>query len=259
MNAGPKLAKLIAALVVISVLVVSCGTTGGDAGSSSTRMDEGTHDHTENSQSREWDAGPVPVVDATVTVNAEGGYLLNIEAPGFTFTGADVLDPVPGEGHAHLYVDGDLKTMVYGPEFVLPPMEPGTYQVMISLSTNDHLEYKVDDEIISVMFPLVVKALESGTTPTDQPDGPESVEVSIEFHGDAVHTEKELVVVPLGSTVVITVVSDTQDEMHVHGYDLFEHLQPGQKVTVKFEADVPGIFGVEMETSKRLLVELQVG
>jgi len=256
---GSKRAKLIALLAVFSILVVSCGTTGGETGSSTTDIDEGTHDHTEDSQSREWDGGPVPDLKANITVNAEGGYVLNIDAPGFTFTGADVFDPVPGEGHAHLFVDGDLRTMVYGPEFVLPLMEPGTYQVMVTLSTNDHLDYKADDEVIAVMFPLVVESSEGGATTTDQPEGPESVEVSVEVHGDMIHTEKELVVVPLGSTVVITVVSDIQDEVHIHGYDLFEHLHPGQKVTIEFEADVPGIFEVELETSKKLLVELQVG
>jgi hypothetical protein len=74
-----------------------------------------------------------------------------------------------------------------------------------------------------------------------------------------IHTDNERVAVPLGSMVVITIVSDTQDEVHVHGYDLFEHLHAGEEVTIEFEAGVPGIFEVEMETSKKLLLELQVG
>ena len=248
-------------LAVFSMLVVGCGTTtGDDSGSGTTHtMDEDTHNNTEGSQSRDWDGEAVPELSAHVTGDSEDGYVLTVEAPGFTFTGADVFDPVPGEGHAHLFVDGDLMTMVYGPEFLLPSMEPGSYQLMVSLSTNDHLDYTLDDAVIAVMFPLVVEASDSGPTTTDQPGGSEPVEVSIEIHGDMIHTEQKLVAVPLGSTLVITIVSDTEDEVHIHGYDLFEHLHPGQEAIIEFEADVPGIFEVEMETSKKLLVEIQVG
>lgn len=251
--------KLVTLLVVLSMLVVACGAAGTDAGSSTTlTLEDGSHDHTEDAQSREWDGGAIPDLNATVTVNAAGGYVLNVDAPGFTFTSADVFDPVPGEGHAHLFVDGDLMTMVYGPEFVLPSMDPGTYQVMVSLSTNDHLDYVVDDEMIAVTLSLVVEGSDVGSSTTAQ-QGLGLIEISIEIQGDMIHTDNELVVVPLGSTVVITIASDTQDEVHVHGYDLFEHLHAGEEVTIEFEAEVPGIFEVEMETSKKLLIELQVG
>lgn len=241
------------------MLVGACGATGDDGRSSTTHtMEDGSHDHAEEAQSREWNGGVVPDLNATVTVNTSGEYVLNVDAPGFTFTGADVFDPVPGEGHAHLFVEGELLTMVYGPEFLLPPMDPGTYQVMVSLSTNDHLDYVVDGEMIAVMFPLVVEALDVGSSTTAQ-QGPVPIEISIEIHGDMIHTENKLVAVPLGSTVVITVISDTQDEVHVHGYDIFGRLHPGEEVAIEFQAEVPGIFEVEMETSKKLLVKLQVG
>lgn len=62
----------------------------------------------------------------------------------------------------------------------------------------------------------------------------------------------------VGEEVVFTVTADTADEVHVHGYDLTVPAEPGRPATVRFQADVPGIFEVELEASHLPLTQLRV-
>lgn len=58
--------------------------------------------------------------------------------------------------------------------------------------------------------------------------------------------------------VEIIVTADVSDEVHVHGYDEFADVAPGQAGTVTFVASIPGIFEVEFEGSGLLLFDLIV-
>lgn len=64
--------------------------------------------------------------------------------------------------------------------------------------------------------------------------------------------------VELGESFAVVVVSDTAGVLHVHGYDLFYELEPGEPVPVELVADVPGVFEVELETTHTLLFEIEV-
>ncbi|WP_113702866.1 hypothetical protein [Nonomuraea lactucae] len=61
-----------------------------------------------------------------------------------------------------------------------------------------------------------------------------------------------------GQTVSITVTSDVADELHVHGYDRRAPLRPGEPVTVRFAADLTGVFEVETHGGKLVLTQLAV-
>jgi hypothetical protein len=61
-----------------------------------------------------------------------------------------------------------------------------------------------------------------------------------------------------GQAVSITVTSDVADELHVHGYDLKAELRPGEPVTVRFTADLTGVFQVETHRSKLVLTQVAV-
>ena len=73
-----------------------------------------------------------------------------------------------------------------------------------------------------------------------------------------VQVESDRVEVSLDSTVEIQVTGDLAEEVHVHGYDYFADIEPGQLATITFVADIPGIFEVELEDSRLLLFELEV-
>lgn len=62
----------------------------------------------------------------------------------------------------------------------------------------------------------------------------------------------------LGETAVITVLSSVEDELHLHGYDIFVDLTAGSVATLTFEASIPGIFEAELEDSHTLLFEVEV-
>lgn len=64
--------------------------------------------------------------------------------------------------------------------------------------------------------------------------------------------------VGLGEEVVFSVVSDEVDEVHVHGFDLTFDLVAGDETLVRFVADVPGIFEVELHGSHTPLTDLVV-
>lgn len=81
-----------------------------------------------------------------------------------------------------------------------------------------------------------------------------SLEVTVE--GGEVSGDTEATV-PVGTDVTIEVSADTDDRIHVHGYDLYADVSDGSG-TVEFTADIPGVFEVELEESGTLLVELTV-
>ncbi|MFI7442306.1 hypothetical protein [Nonomuraea indica] len=61
-----------------------------------------------------------------------------------------------------------------------------------------------------------------------------------------------------GQRIAITVTSDVPDELHVHGYDRTAALKPGEPVTVRFRADLTGVFEVETHRSGLVLTQLAV-
>ena len=61
-----------------------------------------------------------------------------------------------------------------------------------------------------------------------------------------------------GGTVDLTVVSDTADEVHFHGYDVHKDVAKGGTVHFKFPATIEGKFIVELENHKQTLANVTV-
>jgi hypothetical protein len=85
----------------------------------------------------------------------------------------------------------------------------------------------------------------------------EAREIEVTVSGDEVEGP-DRPVVTLGETVLLIVRADVSDEVHVHGYDLMADVAPGQPARIRFKADVPGIFEVELEDAGRPLLELEI-
>lgn len=58
--------------------------------------------------------------------------------------------------------------------------------------------------------------------------------------------------------VELTVESALADEVHLHGYDLSAEVAPGQPATIRFEANAPGRFEIELESRGLQIGELEV-
>lgn len=94
---------------------------------------------------------------------------------------------------------------------------------------------------------------------TTDPSG-ESADVTINVTvvGGKVSPSGSTVKVKAGQTVLITAVSDTEDQLHVHGYDKEIELKPGKPTSVKFTADIKGTFEIETHEAGKLVAKLVV-
>jgi hypothetical protein len=106
------------------------------------------------------------------------------------------------------------------------------------------------------------------TTPSPQPTstGPDALEVEVEVEEGRIQLEVEgrrqrvpgRVQVTQGDRVAIKLESDSAQEVHVHGYDLFVNVPGGGERTLQFPANAAGVFEVEVEGSHQLNFELEV-
>jgi hypothetical protein len=57
--------------------------------------------------------------------------------------------PLYGEGHAHLWLNGEVKHLtVTGQEVKLSGLAPGEYEVKVALHHNNHQPYEVEERIL---------------------------------------------------------------------------------------------------------------
>jgi hypothetical protein len=82
--------------------------------------------------------------------------------------------------------------------------------------------------------------------------------VSVAYAGGQVTGTSGREEVPVGERVVLRVVSDVDEEVHVHGYDLEKPLPAGVPVDLPLTATIPGVFEVELHDSGRVLFQLRV-
>jgi hypothetical protein len=66
------------------------------------------------------------------------------------------------------------------------------------------------------------------------------------------------ITVKKGGRVRFKVVSDTADEIHVHGYDFHKDVTAGGSVSFDFPAKIDGVFVIELEKRSEQIASLQV-
>lgn len=93
-------------------------------------------------------------------------------------------------------------------------------------------------------------------TPAVTADGAQRIEVA--FAGGAVRNGVQRYAVPRGSAVELVVSSDVADQVHVHGYDRLSYVTAGASTTLRWRADLPGVFDVELEQRGTPLAQIQV-
>lgn len=83
----------------------------------------------------------------------------------------------------------------------------------------------------------------SGRSGTDGEREPRTETFDVSIEGGAMNPEE--ISVSEGDRVTLRLTSDEPVEVHVHGYDLEEEVNPGEPTTLSFEADLTGRFEVE--------------
>jgi hypothetical protein len=91
-----------------------------------------------------------PEADAVLSDRIE----IAIEVSGFIMDGDAIGGPiVPGRGHWHVYLNGQLVVIDVGTEAVLQAVPPGVHDITLELVNNDHspLSPRVLDSVIVVV------------------------------------------------------------------------------------------------------------
>ncbi|MEV0379661.1 hypothetical protein [Nonomuraea sp. NPDC050643] len=136
-----------------------------------------------------------------------------------------------------------VRTLVCGPVFV-PVFVPVSVLVFV---------------VVAGCGPLSATHRDPGNgheVATGTPSG--QAEVAITIARGRVSPPPGWLEVGRGQRVGITVTSDVADEVHVHGYDLAAGLRPGVPATLRFTADLTGVFEVETHGSELVLTQLAV-
>ena len=101
---------------------------------------------------------PAPAVALEVLpAGDDGGWRVEVVSSEFEFR-KDLVDyqHVPGTGHGHLYLAGLKLQRLYEPSAVIGDLPPGQHTVRVTLNTNDHRAYVVDDEPVTAMAVITV-------------------------------------------------------------------------------------------------------
>ena len=101
--------------------------------------------------------------------------------------------------------------------------------------------------------PVTTTAAAETTTTTEAAD-PYTFEIVLE--GSMV-TGGGRLTVPVGETVTLRFTSDVADEVHIHGYDIYVDLEPGETTEVSFPADIPGTVEIELHHGGREIASLE--
>lgn len=155
MSPHPRHTAPLALAVAVSLALTAGCASGpgpqqqgpGAAGSTGTPIESsGQH------QLRQVTAKNAPQVELTAAADAESGWNLHLATKRFRFTPEQVNQQVtPNAGHAHLYVDGEKLTRIYGPWFHLPPdmLPEGGHTLTVHLNANDHSAWAVNGTPVS--------------------------------------------------------------------------------------------------------------
>lgn len=93
-----------------------------------------------------------PSVDLIVEEDAKSGWNVTINTSNFSFAPENVNgENNVGEGHAHLYVDGEKVARLYSPYFHLDENFDGDREFRVTLNANDHSEYALNGEVIEAV------------------------------------------------------------------------------------------------------------
>jgi hypothetical protein len=146
--------------------------------------DDATHDHGE---AVEFAGAVVPTVAIAIEADPAGGINVHVTSTDFTVNPeAASTDHVEGEGHYHLYVDGEKSLRFYNDSIYFAGAVEGDVEVGVELSANDHRSYAVGGEVLMASETFTVPAHAHDGHSHDDPvavdwdDGEVTIEVTVE-------------------------------------------------------------------------------
>lgn len=103
------------------------------------------------------DGEPAPKIAIEVEPDGDG-WIVRVLTEEFAFR-PDLVDGlhVPGTGHGHLYLGGLKLQRLYEPEARIGALPSGKHEVRVTLNTNDHRAYVIDDLPVSATAEIIVR------------------------------------------------------------------------------------------------------
>ena len=191
-------------------------TRGGDGqhGVGSGGASDGGHEHGGTVETSGMSVAVTAVVDPIDGIN------VRIIPTGFVFAPENVNQAdVNGEGHAHVYVDGEKVGRAYGEWFHLKGIAPGEREIRVTLQTNCHSEYVVGGQPVQAVTHISVPEMPPAPKEVGQVEAPAGMSVEISLEPDPVGGAN-VMVVPEGFTLAPEKVNapNVAGEGHPHLY-----------------------------------------
>jgi hypothetical protein len=206
------------------------------------------HDHEEVTLV-EWPADrDLPTVSVTADPSRPGRVEVTFDVAGFSVVGGDVAEIPDGSGHLHVTVDGQFVAMIFEPSLTLEGFEPGVHTLTVDLAAGDHGTYASNGQALSYAATFEI--------PGEVSDADVVIELEVDADGVVGGIARESASV--GDIVEIRIASSIAEELHVHVYDVVSDLTPGETTAIRFTADIPGVFEVELEGAGLQILSLEV-
>ena len=137
-------------MALIVLAPVACSGDGTSAANGS------QHDHGRSVEVA--DGEPVPTIAIEVTADPVEGWNLHVLTTDFEIVPENVSTAhIDGQGHMHLYIDGEKVSRLYGEWHHIGPLAPGEHEVRVELSANDHSAMAVNGKIIDATAVVVAQ------------------------------------------------------------------------------------------------------
>ena len=147
-----SLARRTAVLALAALTATGIVAAVASADDDHTTMPGSTMPHAEH------EAGSKMSVRIFVSKDAKMGYNLHVVTRRFRWSPWNASKRhIPGQGHAHLYVDGKKVTRLYGPWYYLGALDKGKHTIKVTLNGNDHGDYVHGERMIADQKTITVK------------------------------------------------------------------------------------------------------
>ena len=184
--------KLILVLTIAAAITAGCSSDSEETaavGSSTTEeaehgddakhSDGDGHDHHHDEVLNVPDSMEIPNVEITATADDLGGHIIQVELESFEISAKNAsTDPVDGQGHMHLYIDGERVKRFYNTTLYVDGLSEGEHAIEVELSANNHAAYAVDNQPIKAG--AAIEVVDSVFEGTEEPiESGASIEISV--------------------------------------------------------------------------------
>ena len=146
------------------------GTMDGDA------MDDMDHAHSEAIDAAAW----APAVAIEVLPDPAGGVNVAVTSTNHEVSAAAASsDPVNGQGHYHLYVDGVKRSRFYNDWIYVAGVDAGEHEFVVTLNANNHSDLEVEGQRIEAVSTLEVPEHEHDDHGHDEAEPQDAAGVTI--------------------------------------------------------------------------------